>query len=209
MFKNSIQSFFILISSCYLISCTNSSSDLPISGSISNADDVKQAYTSLTQYNDSVDLAWEEVIKADSLKMADIDRLILEISYAHGAISGQDFLGLQQLQKKVQANHLQAKDQFNNGSLHKYDAMEDSLVNLTFYLNGKLKLAHKVKPIMNELVESIERNEDRMIIKRAQYDEAAKHYNTFFSQKKSLIILSDSSYSSKPLRAYFNNVNPI
>jgi hypothetical protein len=187
----------------FVASCTNPSGDLPISGAISDANDAKAALSTLQQYEDTVSATWKELDQADSVKIADIARLVLEMSYARGTVPANDFNDLQRLLTNAQATRLKPADQYSNTALQKYDALTDSLTDKVLKVNAKLKLANKLKPIMTELSESIDQDENNVIIKRAMYDEAAKKYNEYLAQKKSMIDQLDSTVAAKPVKAYF------
>lgn len=209
MIRISFKIFLSALALLYIVSCTNPSGDIPISGAISDANDAKIALTALQQYDDTVTTSWKELDQADSVKIADIERLILEMSYARGMVPAKDFSDLQRLMTEAKASRLKPADQYNNAALHQYDALTDTLSEKVLKVNAKLKLANKVKPIMVQLSEAIDQDENNVIIKRAMYDAAARKYNAYLAQKKSLISQLDSTDTVRQARAYFNPNNPL
>ncbi len=207
MLKTTFRTGLALLVFIFLNGCNNPSGDLPISGAISDANDAKVALSTLQQYSDTASIAWKELDQADSVKMADIARLVLEFSY--GTAAPKELGELQRLLVEAQTAKLRFDDQFNASALQRYDAITDTLTDKTLKLNTKLKLANKFKPMMGQLADAIDQDENVVIVKRAMYDEAASKYNAYFTQKKSVIAQVDSAVASKPNRAYFPSANPI
>ncbi|HVD98842.1 MAG TPA: hypothetical protein VNB90_11615 [Cytophagaceae bacterium] len=170
-------------------------------------DDIRQAVQLLNQYNDTANVAWIDLTKADSARIADIDKMVIQMTNSRGLVSKEDITSLKQLLEEAKGNRLSVASQFNNASLQHYYVVTDSLTMHTLRINSRLKLEHKLKPSMHKLAQSISRAENELLQKKAVYNAAARKYNDFFWEKRSCMLQAKHVLPPKPIRACFGNAS--
>lgn len=157
----------------------------------------KNLRAEIDQVNDSVQVAWTNMITTDDRKIADTRRLIQEISYTenHDEIRVKEMLNrADQLKLKRYQQNTMTSDQIDA-----YDAATDSLLRATFLLIEETPEMEK-HSLTSSLEEDIKAADSQVIWQRVKYDNWAKKFNAILIEKdKKVSKLGDSYSSLQPL----------
>lgn len=150
---------------------------------------------------DSMNYAWELIIKADDQKISDLKRLLLEISYTdkYDVMAHDSLLRLTELlpSKRYQLESM-TSDQINY-----YDAETDKVINAVRELAGRTPGIenHDIVPkLLNDIISA---NGDILIQQRRKYDESATQYNNYLEQNKEAIQNAGTPYNSLKKKELF------
>jgi hypothetical protein len=200
---------YIVALASLLYSCDEKTNKEVIGGAITESNDITKIKTKLKLLDDSVTLAWKELDAVDSLKVAEITRLVQELSYVRGTIAPNEYKLVTTKLSEVKAQKLTLAKMSDVSALANYDLISDTLLVKTLDLTRKIKKQRKVNPIVDELAADIQTQDDKILLRRISYDNSAKAYNNYFIQNKEALIQADSTINNMPLKAYFNPENPI
>ncbi len=163
----------------FAFSCSKNASD---SISTEAMDSLKLTYT---QINVGIEQAWTEMMMDDDGKLENMRRLLQEISYSgsydriqHGQLANdvESLAEMRYDQTTMQDSDLiSSYDDRTNSTL---GALQEFAVNLPQF---------EQYPLMTTLLNEIYDADDRVLRYRIQYDNAAKMYNQFISDNKSLM----------------------
>jgi len=182
---------FILLS----VSCERSSNEGE--KTTKKADKIK---TEIDTYNDSLSRAWKEMIRSDDQKIADIKRLLLEVSYtdSYNIVLFDSALAMQ---KALTSKRYDQVSMGDSKKIDFYDASTDSLLRLTMKVVSTSKGIEN-HPLAEQLVNDISNADNDVVMYRKHYDDWAKQYNKCLENNpKQLKKLGEpySSLSKKPL----------
>ena len=142
-------------------------------------DRVKRELDLLT---DSLNASWNTMIKSDDEKIADVKRLLEEISYT----KKYDVLALDSLKtlhEKLITKRYTQESVVESEKIDAYDLATDSLLKRTFKLvNNTPNIENH--PLAKSLAEDIIEEDNRVVVYRARYDRWAKEFNTYIEKYK-------------------------
>ncbi len=176
--KNSIILFSTFLGTIILVSCSqnNNNSD------VANVKEVTKLAKDYQALQDSVDWAWQKMIKADDQKISDIKRLLEEVSYTK---KYNLFLhdSLMQLQQQLTLKRYTQLSMKNSQLIDSYDSATDSLVKGVFRLVKSTPSIEQYPTAINLMGEIIDAD-NQVVLYRVKYDNWAKTYNGFMQQHK-------------------------
>src|SRR6187402_1106473 len=198
---------FLLGIVAFLYSCDEKTNKNVIGGSITQTADIAKIKSNLQLFEDSVKTAWKELDVVDSSKVANIERLVKEVSYVRGPLVPNEFKAVSAKLSEAKAQKLTYDKMSDVSALANYDIVSDTLLSKTLDLTVKLKKQRKVNMIVDELTADIQAKDDLILLRRISYDNSAKAYNNYFILNKDVLIQADSTLKNTPLKAYFNPEN--
>lgn len=174
-------SFFI--SSIFLYSCAGNKS--------TGGSKKKRIKTEATVLSDSLNHCWKIMIESDNAKMADIKRLLDEVSYTQSHNTAE----LERLRNKQQAliNKRYHRETMTSAQIDAYDMATDSLLRETFALVNETP-EMETHSITSDLIEEIQKEDNNVIIFRVQHDQWAKKYNEFIDKNSARLQKMGSPY---------------
>lgn len=182
---------FLAFSPVILFSCKT--------GDKKSAADMDSLQTTYLALQDSVDAAWDTMIKDDDQKLDNADRLLQEISYTN--------IYDQEKYKKLKADvatlrtiRYTRQSMAQSDKIDQYDsAASQVLYNVTTYATAHPQYGKY--PLMKELVDEIDDAQNRVLLMRVDYDFAAKDYNQFIEIHRKLMEEIDpgETVKKKPL----------
>jgi len=188
----------ILIGFIFLsLSCERGSKESKEKPSGKKADKVK---LEIDADIDTLNFVWKAMIRSDDQKIADIKRLILEVSYT----DRYDILlydSAVAMQKKLSPKRYDQVSMADSKLIDSYDAATDSLLRLTMQLVGTAK-GIEGHPLAEQLMNDIVEADNKVVRYRAEYDIWAKKFNKLLEDNdKQLKKLGEpySSFTKKPL----------
>lgn len=139
------------------------------------------------------DSSWGAMIDSDDKKIADIKRLLLEISYT----GNHDAKKLDELQHKAEKLSAIRYKQLSMSSeeIDKYDLATASLVKETLDFAEETKELES-HPIAETLKNDILDKDNEVIMYRIRYDQDAKEFNSFFEKNEGKLDKLGSPYSA-------------
>ncbi|WMJ73443.1 hypothetical protein RCC89_09755 [Cytophagaceae bacterium ABcell3] len=151
------------------------------------------------QICDSVDFYWAEMMRSDDQKIADIKRLLQEVSYC----KRYNQIALDSISKMAEnlISKRYVQENMADESIDAYDAATDSLIRATFDLTQNTPELSK-HSIVPELIEDITEADMTLWKYRKDYDDYALIYNQFIEENKETLKTIDSingSLNKKPL----------
>jgi len=135
--------------------------------------------------NDSVAVAWNEMIKDDNEKLELLKRLLLEVSYTK-IYDQSEFGRLDQLITSLKAMRYDQKTMASSELIDQYDSatIQVSYLVTEFAKNNSL---YDQRPLMKELVNDISEKNNMIIIYRVHYDNFVKERNTYINDYKNVL----------------------
>ena len=179
IFKQYFRTIFIsFLAMIILFSCSQNNSNTEVA----SGKDVSKLAKDYQALQDSVDSAWQTMIKADDQKIRDIKRLLEEVSYTK---KYNLFLhdSLMQLQQKIAAKRYTQISMQNSNQIDSYDSATDSLVKGVFRLVKSTPSIDQYPTAINLMGEIIDAD-NQVVLYRVKYDNWAKTYNGFVQQHK-------------------------
>lgn len=149
---------------------------------------------------DSMDTAWKVMIQSDNEKLADIKRLLDEVSYT----KKYDVLAhdsLVTLQKKLTSKRYDQKSMSVSQKIDAYDLATDSLIRAAVKLTGSTPNIES-HPLAQTLLNDIMEADNKVVVYRTQYDRWAREFNNYVEKHdKQLEKLGEpyKSYEKRPL----------
>ncbi len=151
--------------------------------------------------NDSLDASWTVMIKDDDEKIADMKRLLKEVSNT----KNYDKLKHDILSKEVeQLSQLRydRNSMANSDKIDEYDSAT-SVLTRDVILYAAEHPRYKEYPKLEEIINDIQEADNRVIIHRIRYDRSAKDFNRFVNQNHKHIIQIDSNKNNWKEAALF------
>ena len=144
-----------------------------------------------TALSDSLDYSWKVMVDSDNEKLADIKRLLDEVSYT----KEHDESEVQRLRKKQEAlvNKRFSRGSMTSQQIDAYDTATDSLLRETFALVNATPEMEK-HSITNQLLADIQKEDNDVIIYRVRYDQWAKKFNEFLENNSANLEKLGSPY---------------
>jgi len=188
----------ILIGFIFLsLSCERSSKEGKGKEGSKKADKVKLEIDANT---DTLNFIWKAMMRSDDQKIADIKRLILEVSYTER----YDILlydSAVALQKKLAPKRYDQATMADSKLIDSYDYATDSLIRLAKQLASTAK-GIEGHPIAEQLINDIMEADNKVVLYRKEYDLKAMEYNKLLSKNEKQLQKLGEPYSSltkKPL----------
>ena len=149
---------------------------------------------------DTLNFVWKAMIRSDDQKLADIKRLLLEVSYTEryditlydSAIA---------MQKRLPAKRYDQATMADSKLIDSYDAATDSLLRLTMKITSTAK-GIDGHPLAAQLLNEIGEADNKVVRYRAEYDIWVKKYNKCLKDNDKQLKKLGEPYSSltpKPL----------
>jgi hypothetical protein len=154
----------------------------------------------IDQLNDSISQVWALMIKSDDQKIADVKRLLQEISYTDKP-SVIELMKLQKLQEQLTSKRYTQETMAESKRIDDYDMATDSLIKRTLQLTANTA-GIESHPLAQELADDIMEADTDVVRYRALYDSYVKRYNAYISKnEKQLKKLGEpyASFKKKPL----------
>jgi len=153
-----------------------------------------------TALNDSLGQAWDTMIADDDTKMANLKRLIEEITYTNNYDPSVTD-SLTTMISQLGALRYDQETMRESNLIDEYDSASMVVVNkiTNLAINHPQYESH---PLMQELVNDIQESQQMLFLYRVRYDEVAKQINSFIDQHNKELIENDvtqTDNSQKPL----------
>lgn len=153
----------------------------------------------ITMVKDSMDMTWKKMILSDDQKIADIKRLLQEVTYTKVYDPGkvESLMTLADSVKSIRYT----QDSMTSGQIDKYDFATEKLIKRTFQLveNNPEMAGHSItEPLKNDIMKA----ESELVNYRILYDRWAKEYNRLVEgNRENLQQLGEpySSFQKKPI----------
>lgn len=158
-------------------------------------DSLNRSFQSL---NDSLAVRWEAMIAEDDQKLADMRRLLQEISY----FPVYNKARLETLQTQLQ--HLYdiryEPESMTSEQIDQYDSATAALKNEIIQFANEHPDVEKY-PLVGQLIDSIEASDQRVIFHRVKYDNYARDYNEFLETNREFVRTIDTTdlHQKRPL----------
>lgn len=175
-------SISFLISALALIILASSCNKNGTSDKTTKTEQSKSEVLDYKALNDSVNTSWQVMILADDNKIADIKRLIEEISYTK---KYNLFLldSVRQMQQSLASKRYDQISMQKSSSIDQYDAATDSLVRAVFRLAKTTPNIDQYQTAM-QLVQDINTAENEVVLFRVRYDSWVRTYNDYIQTHK-------------------------
>lgn len=163
-----------------------------------SVDSLSRSYTSL---NDSLRAHWQVMVAEDDQKLADIRRLLLEISYfpVHNVHNKARLDSLNnQLQQLYEMRF--EPESMTSEQIDQYDSASSALKTRVIRFAEEHPDIEKY-PLVGQLIDSIESADQRVIFHRVRYDNYARDYNSFLETNREFVRKVDTTglHKKRPL----------
>lgn len=159
----------------------------------------KKFRTEMDEIIDSMNLAWDNMASSDNNKLANIKRLLDEISFTEN-FNRQKFDSASALHQKLLGLRPQADNMTDHG-IDEYDKATDKLIRETFTLKEETPNIEQ-HTLAEKLVNEIREADQNLVVFRFRYDRWAKQYNSKIRKNKKQLVRLGEPYRSmkeKPL----------
>lgn len=177
-------------SACQRASEEKKAEDLTLS-----VDSLSQSYSSL---NDSLQAHWQVMVAEDDQKLADMRRLLQEISYFPVYNEARlDSLN-NQLQELYEMRF--EAETMTSEQIDQYDSASSALKSRVIRFAEEHPDIEKY-PLVGQLIDSIESADQRVIFHRVRYDNYARDYNSFLETNREFVRKVDTTglHKKRPL----------
>lgn len=148
-------------------------------------DSLQTVYTAL---NDSLKIAWQEMIEDDDQKLTYLRRLLQEITYTNN----YDEATVDSLMNMVDqlAELRYTFENMESDLIDQYDSASQRVVNqITSYAYNHPDFDNY--PLMNELISDIQEAHQMVFLYRVHYDDFAMQYNEFMEENEHRLVDKD------------------
>lgn len=177
-------------SACQRASEEKKAEDLTLS-----VDSLSQSYSSL---NDSLQAHWQVMVAEDDQKLADMRRLLQEISY----FPVYNEARLDSLNNKLQELYEMRfeAETMTSEQIDQYDSASSALKSRVIRFAEEHPDIEKY-PLVGQLIDSIESADQRVIFHRVRYDNYARDYNSFLETNREFVRKVDTTglHKKRPL----------
>ncbi len=184
-----------------LFSCSRTADNTEDAGN-KKVDSLKSGYQVL---QDSLNIAWEEMMQDDNEKIADLKRLLDEIQYTN-LYNKQEIETLYAEVENLKTIRYDSMTMADSDGIDRYDSATAEVS----YKVSRLAIGHpkfESYPLMQTLIDDISDANDKVLLYRVRYDNYAQAYNEFVEEHRSLMPQIDSSATLKP-RPVFQLITP-
>jgi hypothetical protein len=160
----------------------------------------EQIRMELGQLNDSINKVWTIMLQSDDQKIADIKRLLQEISYTDKP-NTKELTIVQKMQEQLVGKRYDMETMTDSKKIDEFDMATDSLIKRTMLLSASTA-GLEAHPLAKELVNDIMEADNNVVRYRTLYDTWTKIYNnTLQKYEKQLPELGEpyASFRKKPL----------
>ncbi|MFN6943447.1 MAG: hypothetical protein ACK4ND_00760 [Cytophagaceae bacterium] len=149
---------------------------------------------------DSMNYAWNEMMKADDQKLAYINRLLDEISYCE-EYDEKTLTDLKKKHEELVAIRYKPTS-MTNEEIDRYDLVTDQLIKETLELADKTEEleSHTIVPVLKE---DIVQEDADVVVYRAKYDKWAMKYNKLIKENKNKLEKAGEPYQNMEIRPLF------
>jgi hypothetical protein len=187
--KNSLNSLFLFLSIAILIAACKKPVEEKEVEVVTETGLSKEKLDSLNwvyiSVNDSLDASWTIMIKDDDEKLADMKRLLNEVSKTRRYNKEQHQALMNDLEK-LPIIRYDRKSMADSDKIDEYDSA-NSIMTKEVILFAANHPQYDEYPIFEELINEIQKADNRIILHRIRYDRSAKAFNSFVQQNKPYI----------------------
>ena len=151
---------------------------------------------------DSLNRSWNNMSQSDDQKLADVKRLLDEVSYTNN-YNLQQHNALVDYHKHVVALKYDPKTMEDSKKIDQYDIATDSLLRATFTLVNSTPDIES-HPIAKTLVEDIMKADNDLVLYRARYDKWVKQYNEYVDKHDKRLKKLGAPYNTYDKRPMFS-----
>jgi hypothetical protein len=188
---------FILLSTiCFAFSCERKETE----NSNQPPKKIEKVKMEVDQISDSLNKVWGIMMKSDDQKIADIKRLLQEISYTDKP-STIELMQLQKMQEDLTSKRYSQESMAESKKIDEYDMATDSLIRRTMILTSTTA-GIESHPLAKELADDIMEADQDIVRFRTLYDSWAKRYNQYLDKNENQLKKLGEPYASfkkKPL----------
>jgi hypothetical protein len=180
----------------FCLSCEKKDVKNPESTSVK----AEQIRMELGQLNDSINKVWSIMMQSDDQKIADVKRLLQEISYTDKPNTGE-LATVQKLQEQLAGKRYDQQTMSDSKKIDAFDMATDSLIKRTMLLSASTT-GLEAHPLAKELVNDIMEADNNVVRYRTLYDTWTKIYNNSIEKnEKQLPELGEpyASFRKRPL----------
>lgn len=127
--------------------------------------------------SDTLQTRWNEMIRSDEEKIADIQRLLQEISYTP-AFDEKQVKTLAEASKRLSAKRYDRRSMADSDKIDAYDMAQDSVLKPLYALTLATPAIDNY-PLAAKLVTDIQERDNDVVIYRSRYDMVAKELNSY------------------------------
>lgn len=183
-----------LLIPCFLLGCAKSTKTIKDEAAL--VDSLKVEYAMI---QDSLDYNWKVMIEEDDQKLADMKRLLDEITFTNSYDKGKVDELYQRIEQTKEMRY-NRETMENSDLIDQYDFAINSLITEIVSL-AKSHPEYENRPLMETLVNDIRTADENVLFMRMDYDDFVKEYNYFIKENKKYLNKIDSTaeFKSKPL----------
>lgn len=176
--------------------CQRASEDKAVVLTTTEVDSLRTVYESL---NDSIDARWTVLKDDEEQKLANLNRLLMEISFTP-TFDQARYDSLKYQLEQFQSLRLDPET-MTDEQIDRYDAAMNSLQNSIVQM-AMDNQAFEQYPLMEELIDSINASEERVLFYRVQYDNYATDMNQFLDVHEEHLPVIDTFYTPKKRKLF-------
>lgn len=144
-----------------------------------------------TSIHTQVDTSWHNMIEDDNQKLADMSRLLDEVSYT-GEYDQDLYRSLKEQVQKLREQRYTQTTMSNSNEIDLYDEASRRLM-LEVITFAQQNPQYERYPLMEELIYDIRQRNEQVLFYRMDYDDAAKAYNRFLEQHPDFVQSLDTA----------------
>lgn len=176
--------------------CQRASEDKAVVLTTAEVDSLRTVYQSL---NDSIDARWSVLEADEEQKLANLNRLLMEISFTP-TFSQVRYDSLKHQLEQFQNLRL-APESMTDEQIDRYDAALNSLQSAIIRMAMDNE-AFEQYPLMGELIDSINASDQRVLFYRVQYDNYVSDMNQFLDVHNEQLPVIDTFYTPKKRKLF-------
>lgn len=175
--------------------CQRASEEKKAEERLISVDSLNKSYQSL---NDSMQARWKVMIAEDDQKLADMRRLLLEISY----FPQYNKARLDSLNSRLRQLYEMrfSPESMTSQQIDQYDSAASALIADVISFAEEHPDIEKY-PLAGQLIDSIQSADQRVILHRVKYDNYARDYNSFLETNREFVRKIDTTglHQKRPL----------